>query len=216
MLVGWVGAGILFLASGFVAMGSTLGGIVVFLVALFAVPPIREQLQTRLGVSLSVWMLLIIIVGGLFLGAHLMPFGDESVQRHSTGDSFTVVSENGTINYTVDRVRRTKATDEYLGEERADGVFVIVDLHLTNVGNQTVNLSATKYTLVAADGTVYEPEKTNNILFDTLAPDLAKESTLVFDVPTNRTQWSLRIEASEQQPHVVPLGNETKAVTKTP
>lgn len=132
---------------------------------------------------------------------------------HSVGETF-VVGEGQAAEYTVTSV---STTDRIGGEYgvAADGVFVVVELEITNRASESFTISSNLFTLVDGqdrefdvdtDGASYAEE---SIIFEQLNPDVTTSGVIVFDVPADQESRSLRITPasilSTAQPHTVEL-----------
>lgn len=140
----------------------------------------------------------------------------ESGTSHAIGESFQVGSGAQAIQYTV----ASASTTDHVGQgsfgEDADGTFVVVELQMTNVGDESLDLSTTPFRLVDSQGREFEVDTDaliyldDAIVFEQLNPGLEKRGLIVFDVPAG-SEYRLRIDPaglfSGAESHTVTLGS---------
>ncbi len=90
--------------------------------------------------------------------------------------------------------------DEYFGED-ANGEFVVVEVELTNLKDETRTITSNAITLRTAKGNTYEASTDaivaldDAIFLEEIQPDLPEKGSLAFDVPPNQVSGSvLRVE----------------------
>lgn len=137
---------------------------------------------------------------------------NEESRNHSVGEPFKV----GDLSYVVTDVttRQVVGTNRYLQEE-ADGEFVLVDIEITNEGQESTTISNSHLTLVDSQDRSYSVDSDvfaaveNSFTFEQLDPGLSKEGTLVYDTPTDQEGRRLEVRPaaifSTAEPHYVNL-----------
>ena len=114
-------------------------------------------------------------------------------QKGSTDKTFKVgqtVELEGT-QYTVTGVKTASNIGGQFGE-KADGIFVVVELTIENKKDETKTFLESAATYLASDGTKYEASDASIYLGDDalilreMQPDLPTKGKLVFDVPPTK------------------------------
>lgn len=133
-------------------------------------------------------------------------------RTHSVSENFKV----GELSYVVNDVstRQVVGTNRYLQEE-ADGEFVLVELEITNEGQESTTISNSHLTLVDSQDRSYSVDSDafaaveNSFTFEQLDPGLSKEGTLVYDTPQSQEGRQLQVSPSAvfstAEPHYVNL-----------
>lgn len=106
--------------------------------------------------------------------------------------------KNAGTTYEVTNVETTtEIGDPDLGGARADGMFVVVDLELTNNKDETKTFTESSAKIETSDGKKYETsDKTviafgdESLLLKDIQPDLTAKGKLAFDLPPNKTSGS--------------------------
>lgn len=176
------------------------------------------------------------IIGGLLVGgggdgggSDATPTPTVSTQTHEIGETFTVGSGNQAVEYEVIEYQTLGVLEGPVSTTEPDGVFLVVTVSMTNVGDETFDITDRHLKVVddqdrsfdadfqasvtASDDPRVEPD---GISFEQLNPGLEITRAVVFDVNPGAT-YSLRIEPvgvfSTADPHRVPLG--TASVNET-
>ncbi|QLH84987.1 DUF4352 domain-containing protein [Halosimplex pelagicum] len=133
-------------------------------------------------------------------------------RSHQVAEQFVVGDGGKSIRYRVaDLSVQSSVGGEYISEE-ADGEFIVIDLSMTNVANESVSVSSNLYTLVDSQGREYDVDTDamavveNPVIFEQLDPGVGKDGVLIYDVPTDQTGREL---------HVEPAGTFSSASTHT-
>ncbi len=103
--------------------------------------------------------------------------------------------------YTVTSARTSPTVgDNEFTRETADGVFIVVDLTIENVKDETKTFSSSSVNVVAGNGKSYSPDNDGtfavlgsggeSLLIADMQPDVPKSGTIVFDVPADATAGS--------------------------
>jgi hypothetical protein len=142
------------------------------------------------------------------------PTPDRS-RNHTMDETFRVGSGEKTIEYTVTDVTTGRAIGNDVAGAEADGMFVAVEIRMTNVGDESLDISARPYRLVDGQGRSYETDSEamvyadDAVVFEQLDPGLSKRGILIFDVPPDQSSRQLKIEPagvfSTADPHYVRL-----------
>lgn len=222
-----------------------LGGLIMALVGVFLIPNVRQEMSERVDVNFSTWMVVLIAIVGLGVSGAMMPTDSTSTdttpntdnqpedqpsdtsntdnteqnqedsvesRTHSVGETFQV----GELSYTVNDVstRQVVGTNPYLQEE-ADGEFVLVDIEITNEGQESTRISNSHLTLVDSQDRTYSVDSDafaaveNSFTFEQLDPGLSKSGTLVYDTPPSQEGRQLQVDPaamfSTASPHFVDL-----------
>jgi hypothetical protein len=115
--------------------------------------------------------------------------------RHDVGERFTVGDGDQAVEYVVEEVY----ADEVIGGEyvntKSDGIFLVVELSITNRGNETFSIGSDLFRAVNGQGDTYDVVSGNSfiaaddsidgepILFEEIQPDVETSGALAFDVP---------------------------------
>lgn len=108
---------------------------------------------------------------------------------YKVGDRVVV----GDIAYTITNVRTANSVgDEYLNA-KADGIFVIVDMTIENLGKESSTISSSYVKIVDSQGRTFESDTDawiyieNNILARQIQPGLPVKGQAIYDVPKGIT-----------------------------
>jgi len=237
-IAAWI-FGVLFTIGGLgMATESVGAGLITALVGVFLLPVVRNEISSRFGIQFSSWMVVLIAVVGLGVAGAMMPTATDSTNTepettdsqemnsdqtetssepgqeytHSIGDSFSV----GELSYTVTDVitRSVVGTNRYTQEE-ADGEFVLVDILITNDGQESTSITNDHLKLVDSQERSYTVDTDaflaveDSFTFEQLDPGLSKSGTLVYDTPASQTGRTLEVSPagifSTAEPHYVNL-----------
>ena len=111
----------------------------------------------------------------------------EQMTAYAIGDK--VVS--GDIAYTITNVQTSPTLSNEYSSTSADGIFVIVDMNLENVGKETITMTSNYVKLVDDQARIFESDtdswmyidNNDNVLLKQLQPGLQTKGRIVFDVP---------------------------------
>lgn len=135
---------------------------------------------------------------------------------------FVVGSGEQSIEYRVtDAILADEIGGQYSSEE-ANGIFVIVVLEMTNVGDESIDITSNHLKAMNEDGQTFDADagttvyletddrfSAEGIAFEQLNPGLATEGAVIFDVVPGDYYYLLIEPAglfSAASPHIVPLG----------
>ena len=139
------------------------------------------------------------LAGFLALGAEedgCSEFEEESatVQKQGGGTASTArVGDKLTLKGTTYQVTSASTAksvgDQYLGEE-ASGVFVLIDLNLTNKKKEPATISDSNIRLIGGNGSEYSQATDASfvlndpiIFFEEIQPGITQSGQLIYDVP---------------------------------
>lgn len=150
---------------------------------------------------------------------------NEGVQSltHEIGESFTVGDGAQSIEYTLNGAF---AIGDYIGADAdlgstPDGTFVVVNLDLENVGDETLDISTNFMKLVDQEDRTFEADteagiyadqdsrvSADPITFDQLQPGLSVTRAVIFDVGPGTYRFAAEPAGvfSNAETHYVPLG----------
>lgn len=117
------------------------------------------------------------------------PTKEPQSEVYSVGDRVVV----GDIAYTVTNARMASSIGDSTFGDQADGVFVIVDMKLENLGKETITMSSSYVKAIDSQDRVFESDSgawiylEDNLLLKQLQPGLPTSGQAVFDVPTGET-----------------------------
>jgi len=168
-----------------------------------------------------IWVFAVLIIIGALAGSG--GTGDDPAKSqntpepttHSVGETFRVGEGAKSIEYTITDVSVQDNVGSGITAEEADGVFVVIQIEMTNVGDESLSLSSNVFTLVDNQDRGYDTDSDailaieDNVIFEQLDPGVTKEGTLVFDVPQDQSGRELKIEPagifSDAKEHYVSL-----------
>ena len=150
--------------------------------------------------------------------------GDEGeTVTHSMGDTFSVGEGDRVIEYTIHSAETYDTLGGEFSEEEPDGIFLIVEMDLTNQSEESFSISTRAYSVLDSNDNSFSADSgagiyvdqddridTDAILFEQLNPGLSTGGALVFDVP-EREEVRLEIEPTgwldTSDNHIVELGS---------
>lgn len=143
-----------------------------------------------------------IIVMGIIAGL-IMPGEDANVVKESEKQKVYGLNEEvivGNFVYTFSNLKkRYSIGDEYFGD-KADGVFLIFDVEVENIGNEADYINNEIY-IIDSQGREFAQDDDawinleDNFIFTELNPGLTKKGQIIFDVPEN-VEGNLAIKKS--------------------
>ena len=126
--------------------------------------------------------------------------GSETASEDGGGKSGAVgdAIENAGTTYKVTKVDTTKTIgDPDLGGARADGMFVVVSLELTNNKDETKTFTDSSAKIETSDGKKYETSDKavlsfadESLLLKDIQPDLTTKGKLAFELPEGKVSGS--------------------------
>ncbi len=143
-------------------------------------------------ITIAVLVLLAIFLGDLPTGPTFTPTSErvEDVpatqpEIYSIGDRVVV----GDIAYTITNVRTLGAVGNYGMAEKADGIFLMVELEVENLGDETRTLSSSYVKAIDSQGRSFEYDNDawvyleDSLLLKQIQPGLPTRGETIFDVP---------------------------------
>jgi len=129
----------------------------------------------------------------------------EQVKTYSLGDTI----QAGNFKWRITKVSTAKEIGQsimgsFVGE-RADGVFVILDVEVENTGNSAEYLSDYYIKLVDSQGREFSPNTVaamylkpegSALAFEQINPGITKKGKIVYDVPEGITSFNVKITSS--------------------
>lgn len=147
----------------------------------------------------------------------------DSVPTHEIGDSFTVGDGDQTVEYIVNSASTANAIGGEYTQQEANGIYLIVELEMTNQTGETIDVSSNHLKAVDSEGNQFDADTgagiylsqdsrfdTEGISFEQLNPGLSVDGAVIFDVAPG-AGYGLLVEPvgffSSANPHLVTLGN---------
>lgn len=218
LILAWIFS-ILFLLSGIGNMFSTsfIGGLLIIIAGLVLFPPLDKAMRNKWNFYLSGWLKFFIVLGLLIIGAALIfssgsttpnlgsqtsqnstanvpsaPASQPEVQVHKFGERFVL----GNFAYTFHSMETKSEIGEYILDtfmgEKADGIFLIFDVTIENVGKESDYIWSSNIKVVDNEGRTYSEDTTasfylkeNKFTFEQMQPRLPKRGKIVFDIPVD-------------------------------
>jgi len=161
----------------------------------------------------------LIILGGLFgndssnsgtqtttqPNDNAQPPAQEQVQTYSIGDSINA----GDFTWKVTKVSTTSEIGQDIAGtffgEKADGIFVVLDVEVENTGNAAKYLTDSYIKLIDSQGREFSPNTVaaiylkpegSALAFEEVNPGITKKGKIVYDVPPNVKSFTVKITSS--------------------
>ncbi len=116
---------------------------------------------------------------------------EEIMEDHSLGERFI----HGNFAYTFNSVETASEIggNDYFDGAKAEGIFLIVDVTIENIGQETETFLGDAIVVIDELGRVFETDdeawvysgEDNNFMFEQMQPGLPKTGKIIFDVPKN-------------------------------
>lgn len=129
----------------------------------------------------------------------------EQTKTYSLGDTI----QAGDFKWKITKVSTTGEIGQSLAGsffgEKADGIFVILDVEVENTGNSAEYLTDSYIKLVDAQERVFSPNSLaaiylkpegSALVFEQVNPGLTKKGRIVYDVPENVKSFNVKITSS--------------------
>jgi len=147
----------------------------------------------------------------------------EEIVTHSIGDTFSVGEGDRVIEYTIHSAETYNTLGGEFSEEEPDGIFLVVEIDLTNQSEESFSISTRAYSVLDSNDNSFSPDSgagiyvdqddrigADSIVFEQLNPGLSTEGALIFDVPEGE-EVRLEIEPTgwldTSDNHIVELGS---------
>lgn len=106
----------------------------------------------------------------------------------------------GNLEYTVNEVSNAKQVGNEFLNEKASGVFLLVNITVKNNDKEAKTIDTSMFTLVESDGTQYDANATaaayiegnDDFFLANVNPKLSKTGYVIFDVPTVDSSYALK------------------------
>lgn len=133
---------------------------------------------------------------------------DDSEQlTHEMGESFVVGENSNSIEYNVQSASSASGVGGDVFSEEADGKYIIIEIQMTNVGDETIDLSTNNFQLVDSQDRQFDVSRvstaldqdpridSDSVVFEQLQPGVTTQGAIAFDVPEGEDEFRLKIEA---------------------
>lgn len=217
-VLGWLFGIMLFIAGiAFNVSGHLSAGIPLLLAACLLIPPmintLEDQFKFRLTGGLRV-LLVVVFVMMYAVNAPIDINNSEQDVNVPSGASFTSSSSStpkstetttqttyskgdkvivGDIAYTLNSAGTVTSVGNSYFSEEADGIFIIVDITIENIGDKSIDISSNYINVVDSQGRTFESDAAanmyleDNLIFKQLQPGLPTSGKVVFDVPVGES-----------------------------
>ena len=214
-IVGWV-FGIFFALGGlsFLIQGAFGAGIPLIIASFILIPPVINWIESKINIKLSRGLKIVLVI--ILFVAYGVNIPDDMMNQPSTFDNTNAASKEVTqpkyysigdrvvvkdIAYTVNSAHTQSSVGSQNFGNTADGIFVIVDLTIENVGTESKDISSSFFKILDSNNRVFESDNEawvyldDNILFKQIQPGLPTKGQAIFDVPKN-TNVFLQVSGS--------------------
>jgi len=202
LVLAWI-LSVLFIVGGFgMLFSSPLSGVLVLLAGVLILPPFSKLLKEKANLEISTWLKIIIVLILLSVAGTLMSEGSSNTnlnnaqesdntqaqdeeETYSFGDKVTV----GTFAYTFHDYQTQSFVGSTYLEEEADGIFLIFDVTIENIGDKSENIWGSYVTVIDSQNRRFEHDTTAEIYaddtfsFEQMQPGLPKRGKIIFDIP---------------------------------
>ncbi|MDT3437341.1 DUF4352 domain-containing protein [Haloarcula sp. 1CSR25-25] len=119
--------------------------------------------------------------------------------EHTPSESFVVGTGSSQLRYVVTELNRTDQVGGEFGVSADEG-FVVINLEVTNLGENATRLTSDVFTLVDSEGQTYATDSQAMVFHDEAlvlrrpSPDVTIDGVVIFDIPADRQGLRLRIE----------------------
>jgi len=227
LILSWI-FGILFLLTGvgLIGQGSFITGILVVLCSAMIIPYFNKIVSEKFHFKISggikfVLVIIIFILIGVGMSGSIMhssgtstntqtPSGGnvaqtEEASSYNLGDTI----QAGDFKWKIIRVSTAKQIGQdimgtFFGE-KADGVFVILDVEVENTGDSAKYLTDSYVKLVDSQSREFSPNTAaalylkpegSALIFEQVNPGITKKGKIVYDVPENVKSFNVKITSS--------------------
>jgi hypothetical protein len=150
------------------------------------------------------------------------PTPESSYVQEEFDSPFVVGSGEKSIEYRVTQAALTREIGGQYSSEEANGIFIVITMEMTNIGDETVDITSRHLKAMNEDGQTFDADTglsfylssddrfdVEGISFEQLNPGLTTDGAVVFDVVPG-DYYFLSVEPagifSAARPHIVPLG----------
>lgn len=120
---------------------------------------------------------------------------DESESRSCIGETISV----GHFAYTVNSIRYKKTVGDSYFNETADGIFLLINISIKNISDETRTIDSSCFTLVDDKGREYEyaidasnvleVNGSKSLFLKQCQPGISTKGTLIFEVPEKQDYY---------------------------
>ncbi|MGW4469652.1 DUF4352 domain-containing protein [Nonomuraea sp. NPDC004354] len=147
-------------------------------------------------------MLLLLFGGCAVLVVNLGDAKRTSTSKASAGAVGELV-QDGDLAFTVIKTERADRVGSLRFGEEAQGVFLLVHLRVTNMGDKAESFFGSRQKLIDQAGREYEAStkaaiylRDSNSLYEKINPGNTVEGVVVFDIPTSATPTLVELHSS--------------------
>lgn len=174
-------------------------GIILLIMAFVIWPPINVYLKQKYKFELSTGLKIVIIIIGFFSIMFFPGSFDEASttsQTNNNEDNSYYIGDRVIIDdfaYTLEGYTITDKIGDYIFDtfngETADGVFIVLDVTIENIGKESETLWDVPITIMDNQGRTYKRDNSaefyleDSFNFNQINPGLPKSGKIVFDVP---------------------------------
>lgn len=156
--------------------------------------------KVGLGIGIAFAILIILGAVGSYTSTNssqtpkVIPLGEEE-NPANMGDTIFV----GDITYKVTNVSTTQTVGNEFFNEKAEGIFIVLNMDIENNGKESAQILNTYFKLVDSQGRVFEGDNEawiylkDNTFLKQLQPNLPTKGQAVFDVPRSPESYTLKI-----------------------
>lgn len=166
------------------------------------------------------WAITLFIIIGLSIVGNLFGNDNSNNQNNTNTQNVPVVQETkiysvgdelkaGDFNWKITGFSKTEIIGEYLYDnllgEKADGIFLIIDVEITNNGNSAKYLSDSFIKLIdeqnrefsaTSSAAIYLKPQGSALIFEQINPGITKKGKVVFDVPKTIKVANIKITSN--------------------
>ena len=227
-IVGWI-FGMFFALGGlsFLIQGAFGAGIPLIIASFILIPPVVNSIESKINIKLSRGLKIVLVI--ILFSVYAANLPDDMMNQPSTFDNTNAASKEVTqptyysigdrvvvkdIAYTVNSAHTQSSVGSQNFGNTADGIFVIVDLTIENVGTESKDISSSFFKILDSNNRVFESDNEawvyldDNILFKQIQPGLPTKGQAIFDVPKNSNIF-LQVSGSiwDTETVLISLGN---------
>lgn len=217
-LIAYPVGGLLILAGLVSLVLSVAGGVLILLAGIIALPIVRSRLKRSRGIAINRWatvglVVVLVIAGSVALAGSGGGGGEDITENegpeqltHQMGESFTVGGDSEAIEYTVQNVYTTNVIYGFKTEQ-TDEQFVIIEIAMENMGDETVDISTRHLQVVDSQDRQFDVDtsrtrsldrdpriQSDPVTFESLQPGISTQGVVAFEVPSNETRLRFKIE----------------------
>lgn len=179
-IIAWL-FGVLFILGGLGSMvDSIVAGLIIFLVGIFLIPNVRQEIADRFEIEFSTWVIVLIAIVGLGAYGALMPL-DESPETQETNGEETEEPEP-TGEQTGEEADQEETGEEEVEQEEQKEASITID----RIETQASNLYPTRVTVENTGDLTVRPEYDMDV-YDINDNEICSGSPMFPDITTVRS-----------------------------